>query len=62
MGVETFSLGQPSLDEVFLALTGKPAEEKSKEASQGESEAEPGEEPTGTPGPDTAPPAGGEAP
>ncbi len=27
VGVETFSLGQPSLDEVFLALTGKPAED-----------------------------------
>ncbi|WP_110590398.1 ATP-binding cassette domain-containing protein [Microbacterium suaedae] len=25
--IETFSIGQPSLDEVFLALTGKPAEE-----------------------------------
>ena len=24
--VETFALGQPSLDEVFLALTGRPAE------------------------------------
>ncbi|GAA1801706.1 ATP-binding cassette domain-containing protein [Nesterenkonia flava] len=28
VGVETFSLGQPSLDEVFLALTGKPASEE----------------------------------
>ena len=27
IGVATFSLGQPSLDEVFLALTGHPAEE-----------------------------------
>ncbi|WP_300342806.1 ATP-binding cassette domain-containing protein [Nesterenkonia sp.] len=26
IGVETFAFGQPSLDEVFLALTGKPAE------------------------------------
>jgi ABC-2 type transport system ATP-binding protein len=26
-GVADFSLGQPSLDEVFLALTGRPAEE-----------------------------------
>jgi daunorubicin/doxorubicin transport system ATP-binding protein len=25
--VADFSLGQPSLDEVFLALTGRPAEE-----------------------------------
>ena len=28
IGVSDFSLGQPSLDEVFLALTGHPAEEK----------------------------------
>ncbi|MEX1121001.1 MAG: ATP-binding cassette domain-containing protein, partial [Balneolales bacterium] len=28
IGVDTFSLGQPSLDEVFLALTGHPAEEE----------------------------------
>ena len=27
IGVGDFSLGQPSLDEVFLALTGHPAEE-----------------------------------
>jgi ABC-2 type transport system ATP-binding protein len=27
VGVAGFSLGQPSLDEVFLALTGRPAEE-----------------------------------
>ena len=26
--VDEFSLGQPSLDEVFLALTGHPAEEQ----------------------------------
>ncbi|MBG6084859.1 ATP-binding cassette domain-containing protein [Zhihengliuella flava] len=26
--IESFALGQPSLDEVFLALTGKPAEER----------------------------------
>ena len=30
VGVATFSLGQPSLDEVFLALTGHPAEETSE--------------------------------
>jgi ABC-2 type transport system ATP-binding protein len=28
IGVAGFSLGQPSLDEVFLALTGHPAEEE----------------------------------
>jgi ABC-2 type transport system ATP-binding protein len=28
VGVADFSLGQPSLDEVFLALTGHPAEEE----------------------------------
>ncbi len=28
VGVATFALGQPSLDEVFLALTGRPAEEQ----------------------------------
>lgn len=39
VGVETFSLGQPSLDEVFLALTGKPAEEKSKEGDAAEQNA-----------------------
>ena len=33
IGVETFALGQPSLDEVFLALTGRPAED---EAAQDE--------------------------
>jgi ABC-2 type transport system ATP-binding protein len=27
LGIAAFSLGQPSLDEVFLALTGHPAEE-----------------------------------
>jgi ABC-2 type transport system ATP-binding protein len=27
LGIAEFSLGQPSLDEVFLALTGHPAEE-----------------------------------
>ena len=38
-GVANFSLGQPSLDEVFLALTGRPAEpeptdSKSPEATE----------------------------
>ena len=32
IGIADFSLGQPSLDEVFLALTGHPAEEDSIEA------------------------------
>ena len=31
IGIAAFSLGQPSLDEVFLALTGHPAEEASDE-------------------------------
>ncbi|MEX2253425.1 MAG: ATP-binding cassette domain-containing protein [Thermoleophilaceae bacterium] len=31
LGVANFSLGQPSLDEVFLALTGHPAEEQTPE-------------------------------
>ncbi len=31
-GVANFSLGQPSLDEVFLALTGRPAEETDTES------------------------------
>ncbi|WP_437182695.1 ATP-binding cassette domain-containing protein [Shouchella shacheensis] len=36
IGVSTFSLGQPSLDEVFLTLTGQPVEEQqaSEEASR----------------------------
>lgn len=33
IGVAEFSLGAPSLDEVFFALTGKPAEDKTKEAT-----------------------------
>jgi ABC-2 type transport system ATP-binding protein len=33
IAVSEFSLGQPSLDEVFLALTGHPAEEHTEEAS-----------------------------
>ena len=31
VGIADFSLGQPSLDEVFLALTGHPAEDESQE-------------------------------
>src|SRR5215203_5728157 len=31
IGVANFSLGQPSLDEVFLALTGRPAEDQTAE-------------------------------
>jgi ABC-2 type transport system ATP-binding protein len=31
ISVAGFSLAQPSLDEVFLALTGRPAEEQSEE-------------------------------
>ncbi len=31
IGIAEFSLGQPSLDEVFLALTGRPAEEQTPE-------------------------------
>jgi ABC-2 type transport system ATP-binding protein len=33
VGVAAFSLGQPSLDEVFLALTGHPAEEQTPEGA-----------------------------
>ncbi|MDQ4054768.1 MAG: ATP-binding cassette domain-containing protein [Actinomycetota bacterium] len=32
VGVASFSLGQPSLDEVFLALTGRPAEDQTEQA------------------------------
>ena len=28
IGIADFSVGQPSLDEVFLALTGRPAEDQ----------------------------------
>ncbi len=31
VGIADFSLGQPSLDEVFLALTGRPAEDQQEE-------------------------------
>jgi ABC-2 type transport system ATP-binding protein len=34
IGVANFSLGQPSLDEVFLALTGHPAEEEETEVEE----------------------------
>ena len=33
VGIADFSLGQPSLDEVFLALTGRPAQEDGSEPS-----------------------------
>jgi ABC-2 type transport system ATP-binding protein len=36
--VASFSLGQPSLDEVFLALTGHPAEDQTEEAEIAEEE------------------------
>ena len=32
--VTDFSLGQPSLDEVFLALTGQPAEDEASTAKE----------------------------
>jgi ABC-2 type transport system ATP-binding protein len=35
VGIADFSLGQPSLDEVFLALTGHPAEEQTAEEAIG---------------------------
>jgi ABC-2 type transport system ATP-binding protein len=38
IGVASFSLGQPSLDEVFLALTGHPAEEQTAEEAVAVSE------------------------
>jgi ABC-2 type transport system ATP-binding protein len=38
VGVGAFSLGQPSLDEVFLALTGHPAEDESPEEPTSERE------------------------
>jgi ABC-2 type transport system ATP-binding protein len=37
--IADFSLGQPSLDEVFLALTGHPAEEAEDEDAIGEERA-----------------------
>jgi len=38
VSVASFSLGQPSLDEVFLALTGRPAEDQTEEAVTTEEE------------------------
>ena len=38
VGIAAFSLGQPSLDEVFLALTGHPAEEGAPEVAEIEEE------------------------
>jgi ABC-2 type transport system ATP-binding protein len=40
VGVATFTLGQPSLDEVFLALTGHPAEDRAADGSPQVEEAE----------------------
>jgi len=34
VGIADFSLGQPSLDEVFLALTGRPAEDQGEEKEE----------------------------
>ena len=36
LGIETFAIGQPSLDEVFLAVTGKVADEGSEETAEAE--------------------------
>jgi ABC-2 type transport system ATP-binding protein len=38
IGIADFSVGQPSLDEVFLALTGRPAEDQTAEEAIAESE------------------------
>ena len=38
VGVAEFALGQPSLDEVFFALTGHPAEERPEQDSENEEE------------------------
>jgi ABC-2 type transport system ATP-binding protein len=38
VGIASFSLGQPTLDEVFLALTGHPAEEETAEEAVAEEE------------------------
>jgi ABC-2 type transport system ATP-binding protein len=38
VGVAEFSLGQPSLDEVFFALTGRPAEDRTQDESENEEE------------------------
>jgi ABC-2 type transport system ATP-binding protein len=39
IGVANFSLGQPSLDEVFLALTGRPAEDQTADEAMQEEQA-----------------------
>ncbi|HSD80799.1 MAG TPA: ATP-binding cassette domain-containing protein [Solirubrobacteraceae bacterium] len=39
LGLASFSLAQPSLDEVFLALTGHPAEDEAEDEDDGEGEA-----------------------
>jgi len=36
VGVTDFSLGRPRLDEVFMALTGHPAEDQTENAEQEE--------------------------
>ena len=36
--IASFSLGQPTLDEVFLSLTGRPAEEQTAEGAVGDAE------------------------
>jgi ABC-2 type transport system ATP-binding protein len=42
IGVAAFSLGQPSLDEVFLALTGRPADDQERaEGPRGAREGQP---------------------
>jgi daunorubicin/doxorubicin transport system ATP-binding protein len=38
VGVAEFALGQPSLDEVFFALTGHPAEERTEQENENEEE------------------------
>jgi len=38
VGVAEFSLGQPSLDEVFFALTGRPAEERTEQEKENDEE------------------------
>jgi len=36
--VAEFSLGQPTLDEVFFALTGRPAEERTEQENESDEE------------------------
>ena len=38
IGIADFSVGQPSLDEVFLALTGRPAEDQTAEEAIADNE------------------------